>query len=80
MPRLLTDSLLAADRNKYFIAVFNLHECIEHVYTKSSIRASVALSKLTMLYYPDNYYTAGLVSALWIRFDEDEEIYKFIKS
>ncbi|KAJ5463664.1 hypothetical protein N7475_008608 [Penicillium sp. IBT 31633x] len=33
-----------------------------------------------MLYYPDKYHTAGLVSALWIRLDEDAEVYGFIKS
>lgn len=53
---------------------------MEYAYTKSSIRASVALWKLTLLYYPDKYYAAGTVSALWIRLDEDEEVYGFIKS
>ncbi|KAJ5778988.1 hypothetical protein N7457_006708 [Penicillium paradoxum] len=53
---------------------------MERVYTEKAVRAALALSKLTMLYYPDNYLSGGLVSALWIRLDEDDEVYGFIKS
>ncbi|KAJ5531259.1 hypothetical protein N7527_004652 [Penicillium freii] len=53
---------------------------MERVYTEKSVRELLALSKLMMLYYPDNYLSGGLVSALWIRLDEDDEVYGFIKS
>ncbi|CRL28900.1 unnamed protein product [Penicillium camemberti] len=53
---------------------------MERVYTERSVREMLAMSKLMMLYYPDNYLSGGLVSALWIRLDEDDEVYGFIKS
>lgn len=62
--RLLTEDPIAADREKYFVATFNLQECMERVYTERSVREMLAMSKLMMLYYPDNYLSGGLVSAL----------------
>ncbi|KGO75244.1 Zinc finger, MYND-type [Penicillium italicum] len=78
--RLLTERQFEADRKKYFVASFNLQECMERVYTERSVRAALEMSKLARLYLPDNYLACGLVSALWIRLDEDEEVYGFIKS
>lgn len=77
---LFTGAPVAAERTTYFTAIFNLLECMERVYTENAVRAAVALLRLTMLYYPDNYLSCGLVAAQWIRLDEDDEVYGFIKS
>lgn len=56
--------LLAAEREKYFVANFNLQECMERAYTEMSLGGMLAMSKTMMLYYLDNYLSGGLVSAL----------------
>ncbi|KAJ5736067.1 uncharacterized protein N7483_001192 [Penicillium malachiteum] len=74
------DERFPADAKTYFPAIFNLTDCMERLYTKKSVREGIALSKLMMPYYHDKLLSGGLVSTLWIRLDEDQEVYGFIKA
>ena len=78
--RLVRDGRFARDRSVYFPSMFNLSETFERIYTKLSIAKVVKLAKLMMLYYPDNYFSGGIVASHWMRLDEDQDVYGFIKA
>lgn len=78
--RLVRDGRFARDRGVYFSSMFNLSEIFERIYTKLSIAKVVKLAKLMMLYYPDNYFSGGIVASHWMRLDEDQDVYGFIKA
>ncbi|KAJ5728516.1 hypothetical protein N7493_004846 [Penicillium malachiteum] len=78
--RLLREERFAADRRTYLGLTFHLSECMERLYTKKSVRAGAAFKKRVVPLCSDKYLMAGLVSAFWIRLDEYQEVYGFIKA
>ncbi|KAJ5609178.1 hypothetical protein N7528_009745 [Penicillium herquei] len=80
LARLLREERFAGDRRTYLGLAFHLSECMERLYTKKSVRAGAAFKKRAVPLCSDKYLMAGLVSTFWIRLDEDQEVYGFIKA
>ncbi|KAJ6151406.1 hypothetical protein N7470_007003 [Penicillium chermesinum] len=50
------------------------------IYTEDSIRSLLEIYKTKMFHNPDKYRNGGEVTAVWMRLDDDIEVYRFIKS